>query len=138
MPSLADFIAEHGITSTWKHVAGPRPSKEWPVGTHHYSVTMRRAMTMEDGGGGLMTVLYHMGAALTNPPTTEEVLETLAVDSSSYENAKDAEDWMSEYGETNVARGWRMYEAVEAQAQKLLEFLGEDLYKELLWETERE
>ena len=137
MSSLADFIAEHGITSTWKHVVGPRPSKEWPVGTHHYSVTLRRAMTMDDGGG-LMTIPYHMGSGLTDPPTTEEVLETLTLDTVGYENAKDLEDWMSEYGETDYVRGKRTYEAVERQAQKLLEFLGEGLYKKLLWETERE
>lgn len=131
MGTLQDFIAEHGITSTSKRVKGPAPSEDWPAGTHHYSVTFRHH-------DNKMTVPYHMGAALTNPPTTAEVLETLSLDSSSYENAADLDDWMSEYGETNYMRGKRTYEAVEKLAQKLLEFLGEGRYKQLLWDTERE
>jgi len=131
MPSLQDFIAEHGITSSWKRVTGPRPSEDWPEGTNHYSVTLRHH-------DNKMTVPFHKGSGLSEPPSTEEVLDTLAMDSSGYENAQDVDDWMSEYGETDYMRGRRIYKDVEKQAQKLVQFLGEGRYKVLLWEMERE
>ena len=136
MGSLSDFISAHGISSSWKRVKGPASSKEWPAGTNHYSVTLKigeLGVNYDE-----MTVPFHMGSALTEPPTTKEVLETLALDSMGYENAKDLEDWMSEYGEEDYVRGKRTYEAVEKIAQKLNKFLGNDLYKELLWNTELE
>ena len=78
--------------------------------------------------GKSMTVYFskgsgHNGAA----PTLDEVLETLASDSAGVDNARDFEDWCSEYGyDTDSRKAERTYKAIEKQAIALRNLLGDD------------
>lgn len=84
------------------------------------------------------TVYFSMGIGLTGEPTVHDVLGCLASDAAGYESALDFEDWASEYGyDTDSRKAERTFNTVAAQSKKLRKFLGDSLYQELLWDTER-
>lgn len=89
--------------------------------------------------GKRMTVTFSMGSGLGGrQPDVGMVLDSLASDASGYENARDFEDWMSEYGfGDDRRRAQRTFRAVKSQAASLKRILGSDLYEKLLYETER-
>jgi hypothetical protein len=68
-----------------------------------------------------------------------EVLDCLASDACSTDNASSFEDWCRDIGyDTDSWRAHRTFKIIEAQAAKLKRFLGDDLYEALLYNTERE
>jgi hypothetical protein len=73
-------------------------------------------------------------------PTVAEVLDCLASDAAGIENARDFEDWCSEYGyDTDSRKNARAYRACKRQAIALNRIMGNDgLYERLLFHTERE
>lgn len=133
--ALATFVASAGITAEAKERAPTeREREEWSTsGGTTWTVTLRRS-----GTDITMKVPFGMGSAHTAPPTVEQVLDCVASDSAGYENARTFEEWAGEYGyDTDSRRAERTYRQVKKQAVKLCWFLGEVLYKDLLWETER-
>ncbi len=71
-------------------------------------------------------------------PEADEVLDCLASDAAGYDNARDFEDWASDYGyDTDSRKAEKIYNTIAKQAKKLEAFLGSDLYQKLLFETER-
>jgi hypothetical protein len=95
-----------------------------------YRVTLRM-------GRRQMTVPYGMGPALTGEPEAAEVLDSLASEAASFENADGFEDWASEFGwDTDSRKPERVWDQTEAQTIKLRQFLG-DKYDAYLWHTER-
>lgn len=71
-------------------------------------------------------------------PTADEVLDCLASDAASIENARGFEDWASDLGyDPDSRKAEKIFKACERQTAKLKAFLGEDRYQELLWEVER-
>jgi hypothetical protein len=116
--------------------------EEWADAAYHYRVSLKR------GPKSLIT-LFTMGGADTLPPTPEEVLSSLADDAAGYENNPDFEPWALEYGyeihedeDVGLYKGRKtaekVFKAVEKTSEKLKKFLGEESYKELLWEVERD
>jgi hypothetical protein len=72
------------------------------------------------------------------PPTLETILDCLGSDASSWENARDFEDFANELGyDTDSRKAEQIYKQIGENAKRLKFLLGEDLYKELLWDTER-
>jgi len=127
--TLADFIRRHHVTSTATEDPSIPEDPAWR-GASHWKVQVRVE-------GRVMTIPYHLGSAHTGPPQLDDVLNSLALDSSGYENARGFEDWASEYGydaDSRKARGiWRQ---VQVQARKLKQLLGATAYDELLYHTE--
>lgn len=91
--------------------------------------------------------LYHSKRQMTIPfskgygnngefPTVDEVLECLASDSAGFDNSQSFEDWCDEYGFEHDAKAKKTYAAVERNRAKLQKFLGDNLYKILLWNIE--
>jgi hypothetical protein len=90
-------------------------------------------------GSHAMTLVFSKGSGHNGAkPTLEEVLDCLASDGAGYENARSFEEWASEYGyDTDSRKAERTYKAIAKQAEALKRVLGEELYKALLWDTER-
>ncbi len=82
---------------------------------------------------------YRQHCTEPTPPDLASVLDCLASDSSSFDNARDFDDWASEYGlDTDSRKAERTYRVTGDQSKRLRHFLGEELYRDLLWHTERE
>ena len=98
--------------------------------------------TIEQRGFGNhkeLVTYFSQGEAHKKSPTLAEVLDCLASDAAGVENAKDFEDFANEYGyDTDSRKAESVYDTCVKLAQDLKEFLGPDLYTELLWNTERE
>jgi hypothetical protein len=132
---LAKFIAKHKVRFEAKRIAS-RPDKLMTDLSRHFECRLTTpAMRYTEG----MTVYFSQGAAHITPPTVEDVLESLASDAAGYENAREFEDWASEYGyDTDSRSAEKTFNAVKEQAEQLKSLLGEAAYKELLWKTERQ
>ncbi|HUT63574.1 MAG TPA: hypothetical protein VMZ04_06425, partial [Anaerolineae bacterium] len=72
-------------------------------------------------------------------PTVSDVLNCLASDASGIENARDFNEWASEYGYDEDSReAERIYKVCQDQANQLQAFLPDEKYNELLFEVEPE
>jgi hypothetical protein len=131
MGTLKAFIVRNHIRAE-SVMVDHNPNMDGSQNMDNYKVTLRRK-------GRQLTIPFSMGVALCREPSAEDVLDCLASDSSSYENyAGSFEDWCGEFGyDTDSRKAERTYNVCGTQAGKLKRFLGEDLYKELLWDTER-
>jgi hypothetical protein len=70
-------------------------------------------------------------------PEAGEVLSCLASDAAGIENGGNFEDWCSEYGyETDSRKALKTFKTCGHQSARLKNFLGDDLYDQLLWHTE--
>jgi len=86
-----------------------------------------------------MTLVFSMGSGHHGKePELYDVLDCLASDAAGYENARSFEEWCGEYGyDTDSRKAERTYKTIGKQAEALKRVLGEELYKALLWDTER-
>lgn len=133
MTTLSERIAQDQITATatYRDQGGPSYAADmhdmdwWDV-TLQYDG--RRMLVPFGMGRG------HHGAE----PTAYDVLQSLVLDAAGTENARDYEDWASEYGYDEDSRsGVRAYEQTVKQTGRLRAFLG-DLYDAYLWETDND
>jgi hypothetical protein len=127
--TMQEFVERHGITIRSERADLNRNAPDWTE-ANHYKVTLRH-------NGRQLTTSYSQGYGIRDEPDAAHVLDSLALDSAGYENAKDFEDWATEYGyDTDSRKAERTYRIVARFAAKLKVFLGEDLYSDLLWNTE--
>jgi len=99
---------------------------------NHFKVTLR-------GAGRQMTLYFSQGYGISGEPTAADVLNCLASDSSSIENnlLTGFEGWASDLGyDPDSRKAEKIFKVCEKQAERLKKFLGEELYKTLLWDTE--
>jgi hypothetical protein len=87
----------------------------------------------------VMTLTFSKGSGHNGAePTADEVLDCLASDAAGVENTSDFEDWCSDYGyDADSRKAEKIYKACVHQSERLKTFLGDDLYEQLLWNTER-
>ena len=77
--------------------------------------------------GRRMRVDYHQGSAWKTDPTAAEVLDCIVSDSVSYDNARNFEDWASDYGyDIDSRRAERLYRDVQRQRDDLVGLLGSE------------
>ena len=83
-----------------------------------------------------MTVYFSMGYGHKGAePKAEEVLRCLASDSASI--TENFEEWAADLGyDSDSRKALKTYKACEHSAKRLENFLGYDLYQQLLYETE--
>jgi hypothetical protein len=132
--SLSCFLRRYGISSVAERTDdNPSMDDESRSRMDHWRVTLRKAPR---GGKGrrTMTVLYSMGYGHGGRhPSTEDVLECLALDAQGVENARSFEEWASEYGyDADSRRAEKTYRATVAQTKRLKRFLGHAEYRLLL------
>jgi hypothetical protein len=131
--TLADFIAKHQIRMTSVHTdRNPHMADDdWSRTATHWKCIIGR-------GKARMTVPFSQGSAHTEAPTLATVLDCLASDASSVENARDFREWAEEMGgDPDSIKALKTYRLIQKQAAKLEALLGPDAYAELLWECER-
>lgn len=132
---MKHFVSTYGISSKAEWVdrsPNMAADDEWNRSANHYKVTLISRKLKSQ-----ITTHFSMGSAHTKAPEAEDVLNALASDSSSIENNADFESWAREFGyDTDLRKAEKTFKACLKQAEELKRFLGEDAYKELLWETE--
>ena len=134
MKTIENFVAENQITmrAEWSDT---NPNMEEGNMDHWKCIFFRKDGTTTRQ----MIVYFSMGYGHKGtPPDVESVLDCLASDSASIVNADSFEDWTSELGyDEDSRRAERTYNACFKLGQKLGKFLGDNLFNELLWDTER-
>lgn len=129
--TMKAFVRENRIRISSKMVDENKSAPDWKD-ANHFKVILRRS-------GKRMTLYFSQGYGISGEPTAEGVLDCIASDSAGVENARSFEDWCGDYGyDTDSRKAERIFKVCEAQAQKLKNFLGDDLYKELLRDTARD
>lgn len=134
MPRIQEFIRTERLhfSTEWADRNPNIVEKDWPTGSSHWRCQFRR-------NGRQLTVYFSMGPAHTGEPQAADVLDTLASDASTIENAQSFEEWAAELGyDADSRKAERTYRIVQKQADGLKQLLGETAYEQLLWHTERE
>ena len=129
--SLDQFINDQIIVSESQRTA-TNPNMDDGAEMDHWRVTLRRP-------GKRLTIYFSMGRGHDGKrPTAADVLDCMASDSSTIENAQSFEDWASELGyDTDSRKAHRTYGVCKRQSERLKKFLGDEAYETLLWNTER-
>lgn len=133
--TLAAFIEEHGITAQVDWADTNPNMADMPAGSTHWLVTLKR-----DGAEDL-AVPFSMGPAHSSEPEIADVLDCLASDASSVENANDWFDWAEEMGydgAEQLRQARDTFATIERQTADLREFLPSDAFEQLLYSTERQ
>lgn len=123
--TIKEFILANGLSMTFSHTSTA------PGGTRHFDCTLTSNVT-----GKSETVKYRMGSGLKNDPELEDVLDSLRLDASSFENADSAADFKAEFGYATIGQALQVWKACEANAKKLKTLVGETKYAELLYEVD--
>ncbi len=89
--------------------------------------------------GKIMRVYFSQGYGHNGrKPDLESVLDCLASDSVSVENARNFEDWADDLGfDTDSRKADKTYNFCRMLATRLKKLLGEEKYETLLYHTER-
>ena len=146
LKTVTEFVRENQITvdvlRVHENPNRDRSNKEearWDRGASHWSVQFRFEGMGAEMNARTFETYYSMGAAHTKAPKAVDVLNCMAMDASSVENARSFEEWASELGyDEDSRRAEHTFKLCETQAQELKAFLGAERYEELLWKTERE
>jgi len=128
---MKTFITKNGITIKATR-RNDNPQMEDSAHMDHWDAVL--AM-----GGESMHTYFSMGSGHNGKaPEAADVLDCLASDASGIENAQPFEDWAGEYGYNEDSRkAEKIYYTCITQSKVLKSFLGNELYNELLWDTER-
>lgn len=103
----------------------------WSKTANHYKTTLKKDKKQ-------LTVYFSMGSALTEEPTAEEVLNSLAIDGSVYLNNNSFEDFCSDFGYDEDSRtAEKTYNTIIKQAEKTEKFLGKELFNQLVYDVEQ-
>ena len=129
--TIQKLISKYGIkfTSDW---VSQRPDDLMSHDMNHYKC---RILCGRRG----FTLYFSQGYGITGDPKLTGVLDCLASDAASYENATSFEDWANEFGyDTDSRKAEKTYRAIKRQAEQLKRTIGPEAYQDLLWNTERE
>lgn len=128
--SIAQFVKDYRISMTADRVDS-NPNMPESDNMDHWKVVLRRP-------GHTLTTYFSMGYGHKGAePKAADVLDCLASDASSIENANGFEDWAADFGyDTDSRKAEKTYKACEHIAKRLRNFLGE-AYDTLLYNTER-
>lgn len=131
--SLAEFIAEHGITYAVKRATtNPHMADDqWARTAQHWRVTLYCE-------GRTWTVPFSQGSAHTEAPTAADVLDCVASDIAMFRGARSVEEWMAYLGYEDRDAARRTFDQIHRQDNRLQELLRDgDAVEALLYKTER-
>lgn len=120
------YIDHWGITST-ATPTDSNPNMNDGSDMNHWRVTLHC-------GRRKMTTYYSMGSGHGGrEPTAQEVIDCIAQDGASVENAEGFEEWARDIGyDTDSRRAHRTYVICKRQTERLQKFLGAERYTELM------
>src|SRR5258708_729718 len=130
---LGEFIKKHRLRMECELTdANPNMAHdEWSRTATHWKCFIKRQRAR-------MLVHYSQGPAIAHEPRLEEVLDSLASDAAGFLNARDFDDWASEYGyDADSRRAEKTFTAVGQQVADLRRLLGQPALEELAFKTER-
>jgi len=134
--NTTQFVAQNNIRIE-SEMVGENPnmdSSNWQA--YHYKVVLK--FRTKNGKRRQLTTYFSMGMGLSREPQADDVLDCLAGDATSAENARDFEDWAGEFGyDTDSRKAERTYKTILRQSKRLAQFMGTELYEQLLYNTER-
>ena len=109
------------METTLDIISGPDYQRDEDGWEHHaYIVRLAR-------GDNTMEVPWRQGLGITDDPTVEAVMESLASDAATLDNAQDFEEWASELGyDPDSRKAEKIYNAVVEQTDALKSLLGDD------------
>jgi len=130
METMKQFVNKNKVRLSVEWADENKNNPEWKD-ANHYKVTLKM-------GRRQLSTYFSQGYGIKGEPRAEDVLSALASDSAGIENARSFEDWAGDlgYDDTDSRKAEKVYKACERQADKLKNFLGDDLYRTLLWQTE--
>jgi hypothetical protein len=130
--SIAERIKANGISMSVERTDS-NPAMDDAANMDHWKCVVKM-------GRKQMTVVFSMGYGHNGKePKLADVLDCLSSDASGLESSRGFEDWCSDYGyDTDSRKAEKIYKSVEHQAKRLKNFLGDSLYNQFLWHTERE
>jgi hypothetical protein len=129
MATMKVFVNKNKIKAVaeWADANPNMPDSE---NMNHFRVTLRHA-------GRQMTLPFSQGYGISGEPTAADVINCLASDSASIESARSFEEWAPELGyDPDSRKAEKIFKICKIQAAKLKKFLGDELYEELIWDTE--
>ena len=129
--TMRGFINKNDILITKCLLVDRNPAMDDFQG-NHYKVTLKC-------GNRQMTLYFSKGYALSGEPTAAEVLDCLASDAVSIENAVTFADWAHEFGyDTDSRKAEKTYKLCLRQTKKLANLISDDdQYRKLLYNVER-
>ena len=133
MQPMTAFLADTRITMTASQVDdNPNMDDESRQSMDHWRCVFHL-------GRKRMAIFFSMGRGHNGrEPELGDVLDCLASDAASVDNADTFDAWAAEYGyDTDSRRHERTYKTCVRQRDRLRAFLGEDQYQRLLWNTAR-
>ena len=126
---VKSFVEKHRIRMHSERVQANPYIDDWPGATHwRCKLTYQRRQ---------LTVPYSMGSAYTGEPKIADVLQCLVDEATSFENARDFEDWAEALGfDPDSRKAERVFRQVKKNSRGLKRLLG-DAYDRLLWHVKR-
>lgn len=126
------FVSAHNIRADVAF-ADSNPNMDadqWSRDANHWRVVLKM-------GRRQLTVPYSTGSALGEPDAAD-VLDTLASDAGTIEYVSGFEEWANELGfDPDSRKAERTFQVSRKQSLALKQFLGDELYGDLLNDTER-
>ena len=142
--TIAGFIEANRISLTAKRT-DTNPNMDDSANMDHWKcVLIKRAETLDNGitvtiRPARMTVYFSQGYGHNGKqPKADSVLDCLASDAASVENARSFEDWCGDLGyDSDSRKAEKIFKTVTHQAKRLKNLLGDAAFNTLLWNTER-
>lgn len=129
MKTIKSFVNANKIKMDVNYAAENKNAPGWKD-ANHYKVMLKM-------NGKQLTTYFSQGYGITGEPKPEDVLNAFASESLGVENARSFEEWAREYGyDEDSRKAERIFKVCEKQVDKLKNFLGDELYHELLYKTE--
>lgn len=140
--SIMQIIKNNHISMTTKRT-NRNPNMDNSANMDHWTCVLilrNGPMTAKSGPSiRKMTLTFSQGFGHHGAePEVPSVLDCLASDAATIENSPSFEEWASDLGyDTDSRKAEQTFKACKHQAKRLRNFLGDDLYQQLLWNTER-
>jgi hypothetical protein len=135
--TISEFIEKHALKFEIRPV-NSRPDglmNELPMFHYRVRIISQRFGSPKPASFGLY---FSTGKGWKTAPTLADCLNSCADDASSYDNAKDFNDFCNELGySTDSRKAEKMFRACKRQSDQLKRVLGEEAYAELLYDVER-
>ena len=131
--TIAEFVESAGIRMTARRVENnPNMAPDRYI-TRHFRCTFTSTKTR-----GRMAVSFSQGSLHTADPTAADVLDCLANEASSAEQAEDFADFCAEFDyDTDSREAERTFRACRSVAKRLRRFLGDSACETLFYGCER-
>lgn len=135
LQSLPMFMDKYNIVMARAEQISKRPDHlmdDMPPGSTHWKVAFER--WIGESKRSTISTYFSQGPAHKTSPTAEDVFSCLISDAEA--GQYDPFEFMLEFGYTNPRQARRAWQACVLARQQMIEFLGEDLLEEALYETE--